>query len=84
MPIEPHPRNRRAYLAGIRHRVLIRELLIQHAYRTPLGRPLSAKQIRAELARRGIRLALSSVARHIAAVRLEDELHALEAEAGLG
>lgn len=82
MPFEPHPRNRRAFAAGIRHRTLIREMLIQHAYRTPLGRPLSAKMVRAELAKRGIRLALSSVARHIAAVRLEDELHALEAEAG--
>ncbi len=82
MPIEPHPRNKRAYLAGIRHRTIIREMLILHAYRTPLGRPLSAKMVRAELAKRGIRLALSSVARHIAAVRLEDELYALEAEAG--
>ncbi len=76
------PRNRPAAARGARHREAIRQILLQHVARTPLGRPLTAKQVQALLGRRGIRLGLSTVGWHIAHVRLEDELRSLEAEAG--
>ncbi len=76
------PRNRRAAARGARHRELIRQILLQHVERTPLGRPLTAKQVQELLGRRGIALGLSTVGWHIAHVRLEDELRSLEVEAG--
>ena len=82
MPFEPHPRNRRAFAAGIRHRTMIRELLIQHAERSPLGRPLTAKQIQWHLKGRGVYLAPSTVAWHVQQIRLAADIEALDAELG--
>ena len=75
-------RNRTAAERGARIRERVREILIERAYRCPLGRPLKAKEVQARLEADGVRLSLSATAWHIAAIRLEDEQHALEAEAG--
>lgn len=77
-------RNRIAAERGARNRQRVRDILTERAHRCPLGRPLKAKEVQARLEAEGVRLSLSATAWHIAAVRLEDEQHALETEAESG
>ena len=72
-------RNKPAAARGARIRQRVRDILIERAHRCPLGRPLKGKEVRARLEAEGVRLSLSATAWHIAAVRREDERHALEA-----
>ena len=74
------PRNRKAFAAGQRHRELIRQILIQHAERSPLGRALTGKEIAARLRAHGISLAPSTVAWHVNRIRLTADIEALDAE----
>ena len=74
------PRNRKAFASGQRHRELIRQILIQHAERSPLARPLTGKELQGMLAHRGIHLALSTVCWHVQQIRLAADLEALDAE----
>ncbi len=74
------PRNRKAFAAGQRHRELIRQILIQHAERSPLGRPLTAKQIQWHLKGLGVYLAPSTIAWHVNRIRLAADIEALDAE----
>ena len=76
------PRNLKAFAAGQRHRELIRQILIQHAERSPLGRQLTGKEIAARLRAHGISLAPSTVAWHVQQIRLAADLAALEGELG--
>ena len=74
------PRNRRAFAAGQRHREAIRQILIQHTERSPLGRQLTAKQIQWHLKGLGVYLAPSTVAWHVQQIRLAADIEALDAE----
>ncbi len=71
------PRNRRAAARGARTREIIRQMLLDHADRCPLGRPLTGKAVREMLRQHGVYLEKSSVARYLAGIRLEAELAAL-------
>ncbi len=77
MAAEPKPRNRRAAARGARTRELIRQMLLEHAARCPLARPLTGKLVQEQLRQRGIHLRKSSVARYLSGIRLEAELAAL-------
>jgi len=77
------PRNKLAAARGARIRERVRNILAERARLCPLGRPMRAKEVRAILAAEGIRIALSTTAWHVARVRLESELEALEAEGGM-
>ncbi len=74
------PRNRRAAARGARTRELIRQLMLEHAARNPLSRPLTGKELQAMLAHRGIRLGLSAILWHVQHVRLQADLEALDVE----
>ena len=73
------PRNRKAAARGARIRETIRQLMLEHAERNPLARPLPGKTLQAMLADQGVRLALSTVLWHVSRVRLAADLDALEA-----
>lgn len=75
-------RNKRAAARGARHRETIKQLLLEHASRNPLSRPLTGKEMQTMLAQRGIRLALSTVAWHVAHIRLQADIEALDVELG--
>jgi hypothetical protein len=75
-------RNRIAAARGARTRELIRQILIQHAERSPLGRPLTAKQIQWHLKGLGVYLAPSTIAWHVNRIRLAADIEALDAELG--
>ena len=74
------PRNRKAAARGARIRETIRQLMLEHAERNPLARPLPGKTLQAMLADRGVYLALSTVLWHVSRVRLAADLDALDAE----
>lgn len=74
------PRNRRAFERGQRRRALIRSIMLDHAREYPLAKPLTGEQIRARLRTRGQYLEVSSILWHVARIRLEADLAALEAE----
>lgn len=76
------PRNRRAVARGARTRETIRQLMLQHAERCPLARPLSGKELQHLLRDRGVYLALSTVLWHVAHVRLAADIERLDAELG--
>ena len=75
-------RNKRAAARGARIRELIRQLMLEHATRNPLSRPLSGKELQGMLAHRGIHLALSTVLWHVGHVRLQADIERLDAELG--
>ena len=77
---ECRPRNLRAVARGARTRELIRQLLLEHAERCPLARQPTIKAIRELLRQRGINLQKSAVAWHMAHVRLQADLEALDVE----
>ena len=77
---ECRPRNRRAVARGARTRELIRQLMLAHAERCPLARPLTIKAIQELLRQRGINLQKSAVAWHMAHVRLAADIEALDVE----
>ena len=74
------PRNRRAVARGARTRETVKQLMLQHAERCPLARPLTIKAIQELLRQRGINLQKSAVAWHMAHVRLQADLEALDVE----
>ena len=78
------PRNRKAFAAGQRARATIRRLMLDHATRNPIARPLTGKELQGMLARRGIHLGLSTVLWHVNRIRLTADIEALDAEAGSG
>ena len=73
-------RNKAAAARGARTREAIRQIMIQHATRNPIARPLTAKEIQWHLKGRGVYLALSTVAWHVQQIRLAADLEALDAE----
>jgi hypothetical protein len=75
------PRNLAAFNRAARIRQRIRALMLARASECPLGRPLTAKTVQTLLRSEHVRIGLSTVAKHIAAVRLEDELRAFAKEA---
>ena len=74
------PRNRRAVARGARTRETIRQLMLEHAERCPLSRPLTIKAIQELLRQRGIHLQKSAVAWHMAHIRLQADIEALDVE----
>ncbi|MDA8348138.1 MAG: hypothetical protein M0038_04925 [Pseudomonadota bacterium] len=74
------PRNRHAVARAARTRELIRQLLLEHAERCPLARPLTIKAIQELLRQRGINLQKSAVAWHMTYVRLQADIEALDVE----
>ena len=77
-------RNRVAAARGARTRELIRQLMLEHATRNPIARPLTAKEIQWHLKGLGVYLAPSTVAWHVNWIRLTADIEALDAEAGSG
>ena len=75
-------RNRLAAARGARTRELIRQLLLDHATRNPIARPLTGKQLQWHLKGRGVYLAPSTVAWHVQQIRLAADIEALDAELG--
>jgi hypothetical protein len=61
------PRNRRAFEAAQEHRRQIRAVMLDHALRHPLSRPLTGEQVQALFPR----LALSTVFWHMSEIRRE-------------
>ncbi|MGC8519280.1 MAG: hypothetical protein ACP5P4_12255 [Steroidobacteraceae bacterium] len=76
------PRNPVAFATGQRRRALIRQLLLEHATRCPLGRPLTARALQAALRAHGEPLALSSIHWHLSQIRLAADIERLDAELG--
>ena len=74
------PRNRAAVARAARTRELIRQLMLEHASRNPLSKPLTGQELQGMLAHRGIRLGLSTILWHVSYVRLEADLAQLDAE----
>ena len=75
-------RNRIAAARGARTRATIRQIMVDHASRTPLARPLTGKELQGMLAHRGIHLGLSTVLWHVNRIRLAADLEALDDELG--
>lgn len=75
-------RNRVAAARGARTRELIRQLLLDHATRNPIARPLTGKELQGMLAHRGIHLGLSTVLWHVNRIRLAADLERLDDELG--
>jgi hypothetical protein len=66
------PRDLMGHQRGQAHRAAIRELMLEHARRHPLRKPLSGKQIQTKLPH----LALSTILWHVAAIHAEAEIEA--------
>ena len=75
-------RNKAAAARGARTRELIRQLLLDHATRNPIARPLTGKELQGMLAHRGIHLGLSTVLWHVSRIRLTADIEALDVELG--
>ena len=73
-------RNKAAAARGARTRELIRQLLLDHATRNPIARPLTGKELQGMLAHRGIHLGLSTVLWHVNRIRLTADIEALDEE----
>ena len=65
------PRNRVAFERGQRAREAIRQLLLEHAHRYPLGRSLTAWEIQAHLRPLGVHIATSTIYWHLEQIRAE-------------
>jgi hypothetical protein len=63
------PRDLTGHQRGQAHRTAIRQVMLEHARRHPLRKPLSGKQIQAHLPH----LALSTILWHVAAIHAEAE-----------
>ena len=74
------PRNRPAAARGARTREMLRQLMLEHAERCPLSRPLTGKELQRLLKDKGVHLGLSAVLWHVQRIRLQADIAALDAE----
>ncbi len=80
MAAEPKPRNRPAAARGARTREMLRQLMLEHAERCPLSRPLTGKELQRLLKDKGVHLGLSAVLWHVQRIRLQADIEALDVE----
>ncbi|MDA8350926.1 MAG: hypothetical protein M0038_19405 [Pseudomonadota bacterium] len=75
-------RNKAAAARGARTREAIRQIMIQHATRNPIARPLTGKELQWHLKGLGVYLAPSTIAWHVQQIRLTADIAALDGELG--